>query len=442
MSTTSVCASEDKGMMELRLHALLYEDVEVNGQVGSDSGGSGDDVYEFTVGAALAALKQSGKLPGDLAECNVSNLVLVVISPNGCFFPSLSTKWSKLHANKDFGNRSSYFIAKQSNPIIGTLEKQQQYGTFAHVHLMTRLKQLKEKDAISEDEYRQLLRIARNERHEVYGSVNAVFRAFGNDTTTFLEEIRDIMYTYNSDKAKKKGEKTKQSFFKRITRRATPPQLVSRGGCSPSGRNMEGSDDDFYASTAGQDFMWILASLFIAFFSFIAMAAQVLFVNTQNVFLGPLIHSLTGFLSLYEVFGYRSILGYEASIQMFGHVVCDFLVVAFSFNLVVEVFQYLPVLQPFFTMSFPFFTPLSEVFASLTGSSSSPLSTVISTFTATVVTDGASAALSAIITLVWLLALRMQWKRAPESDLVMAVLILLGSMYVTFMTHLFLSASN
>ena len=146
------------------------------------------------------------------------------------------------------------------------------------------------------------------------------------------------------------------------------------------------------------DLMWILSTLIISFFSFMAMMTHVFFINDRDVFLGPIIHGLAGVLALYEVFGCRSVLGYDPIVHTIGHAVRDFLLAAFTFNVCLDIYA-------FVTAPDIRFSGLSTNF------------------------------FGALVSLVWLIALRCSWKTSPDSDSVMAATLALMTLFCTSVVY-------
>jgi hypothetical protein len=99
------------------------------------------------------------------------------------------------------------------------------------------------------------------------------------------------------------------------------------------------------AVAAGEtDPIWALISLAMSFFFFTAAASHMLFLTEGSPVLAPMAYGFSGLLSLYELFGANSILGWDTSLQALAHGIRDMLLAAFVALIGIELAAIFPML--------------------------------------------------------------------------------------------------
>ncbi|EGD77461.1 hypothetical protein PTSG_08556 [Salpingoeca rosetta] len=402
-----------------------------------------DTSEDFTVGAVVEALQQSGRIPNQLVETARKDLALVIVRPNdgACLVPSQAQTWSSLEIKPE----DTLMLISRHEEAMHLLQFEH---TTSEVVMMTQLKQAQRLGLLSSEEYRVLVRIARDQHHPLHTGLRHIHAAFGTDLQDLVEEARDLLMTSGASGLVFDGREQQQPSPSPSQTQSHPPSLSQSQSQQPpksqqqsqqqrparpqaqhaqpppystaanttsaastsnskaasgsgSGGGGTGRTRVFLQHvppTTQHDIMWMMSTLIIAFFSFMAMMTHVFFIKESSVFLGPVIHGLAGLLALYEVFGCRSLLGYDPFVHAIGHGVRDFLLVAFTFNATLDMYAFAN--APHLTFS-----------------------TLTTNF------------FGVLVTLVWLIALRCSWKSAPEADSVMALTLSLMTLFCTSVIH-------
>lgn len=162
--------------------------------------------------------------------------------------------------------------------------------------------------------------------HALHTELVNIFEAFADAPDEMVLEMRDMLLC--------------KEWLARPTGRAARVKLgratVGSIG-SGSGRLGSRSTASHISAVPEVDPVWVLVSLAMVFFYFTAAASHVLFLDAGSPLLAPVAYWLTGLLSLYELFGSNSILGWDTRVQAIAHRVRDMLVAVFFALVAIEV---------------------------------------------------------------------------------------------------------
>lgn len=231
------------------------------------------------------------------------------------------------------------------------------------------------------------MQIALNPKHYLHSQLKHLQSAFAEHPDVLIEEAKDVLAAsvdpYFSPRTK---EEHPFATFRRFSHQQSQPNLSSQ--------SQHTSMSKIVRVGLQHDIMWILSTLIIAFFSFMAALAHIFFIEIRNSAFSSAVYFMMGLVALYEVFGYRSLLGYDPLIQTLGRFVSGMLTIFFLSEVGYDAYL-------FFEAPKLKFSELSTDF------------------------------FGTVVSLVWLAALQFSWKTSPECDSVMAVILILMALFCT-----------